>query len=167
MKRRSLLLAPILVGLLVTLTACSPPHIGTLGIARVNDGSLQVLVRICRESTDHLRLQPINSFPHAANSEPENDTWESVPIQTATLSPAVTSASDIPLPFDEQSVEDTVLYQLMASGSGGNAFSAAFSASDLAAIEPGKVLTPATGDQTSDPTLTPQQFEEYAKEFCA
>ncbi|NYD69962.1 hypothetical protein [Herbiconiux flava] len=156
----------LLGGLLLVLTACSPSIIGTLGIARLDDGSLDVLIRICRGSIDDLGLEAVGPLHRGATDEPDDSSWESIPDQEVTLSPSVTASGDVALPFDEGSVQDEVRYKLRSSGSEGNAFSAAFTSSDLDAIKPGRVLTPASGDQIESPLLTPQQFEEYATEFC-
>lgn len=73
---------------------------------------------------------------------------------------------DDSLPFEESSVRSDILYELMAYGRNGNAYSAYFSAADLAAIAAGFTLTPAA-PESIDAVLTPPEFESHAAEACS
>lgn len=165
-KRRSLLAAPVACALMVALTSCSPAVIGTLGIARQDDGSLTVMIRICEESVDSIALRAINSYPVPENDEPDDGRWANVRDELAPLPTTVIDSVDIPLPFEESSVRSDILYELMAHGQNGTAHSAYFSAADLEALEPGFVLTPAMRESI-DPVLTPPEFESRAREACS
>ena len=175
---RRLLTSATIVGLVVLLSACSPPTIGTVGIERNEDGSLTALVRVCRDSVDTLILRPINSFPKAPNGSPLGDHWESVPDERVSLTSSVTDSADVPFPVDATALESDVLYGLWAAGRHGNAFSGVFGASEVAALQPGEVLAEPISDDaeaTKDRddgaggffvTVTRDEFEQRATSFC-
>ncbi|NLP82358.1 hypothetical protein HF576_00700 [Microbacterium sp. CFH 90308] len=176
--RRRLASIAVIIGLAVVLTACSPPFIGTIGVERNDDGTLTVLIRVCRDYVETLIVDPINSFPNAKNGAPLSDRWESVPNIEFPLSPAVESAADVPFPVDEADLETYVLYRLWAGSREGNAFSGQFGASELAALKPGEVLAgPTRDDEESEYVrddgrggtfmiVSRDAFEERAEEFC-
>lgn len=124
------------------------------------------MIRICEESVDSIALRAINSSPIPENDEPDDDQWANVRDDLAPLFTTVIDSLDIPFPFEESSVRSDILYGLMAYGRNGNAYSAYFSAADLAAIEAGFVLTPAARESI-DAVLTPPEFESHAAEACS
>ncbi len=176
--RRRLSACVLLLGLAVLLSACSPPHIGTIGIQRNANGTLTALIRICTESVGKLIVHPVNSFPHAKDGSPLSDRWESVADVEVPLNPAVTESADVAFPMDEGALETNVLYELWAAGRQGNAFSGLFGASELAALKPGEVISdPMRGDAEADSvrdggsggvfmTVTREQFEQRAEAYC-
>lgn len=153
--------------LALALTSCSPPVIGAMGILRQEDGSLQVLLRVCRDSVTTLMLDPINSFPHAVNGEPTSDAWRSAPQPEVALSPSVSGAATIAMPADELAIRADVLYMLRAAGRTGNVFSAHFDASKLADLAAGQVLSSESLYEEGDVVTTPEEFHRYADEYCA
>lgn len=150
----------------VVLTGCSPPIIGTIGIARQEDGSLDVLLRLCRGSAKALQLDAVNSFPNGPNGAPQSDGWQSVPDEDVALTRPAVAETDVTMPFDEGGLRPDVLYEVQAWGDDGNAFSGLFSSRDLAAIRPGEVLAPPSGDDGVATVTTPQEFGAFAQEFC-
>lgn len=108
-KRRSLLGAPVACALMVALTSCGPTTIGTLGIARQDDGSLTVMIRICEESVDSIALRAISSYPVRENDEPDDGRWANVRDEIAPLPTTAIDSVDIPLPFEESSVRSDIL----------------------------------------------------------
>ena len=175
---RRLFASAVILGLVVVLSACSPPFIGTLGIERNSDGTLTTLIRICNDSVAELILHPVNSFPTAEDGSPLSDKWESVRDVSSPLNPAVRASADVPFPLDEGALETDVLYEVWAAGRQGNAFSGLFGASELAALRPGNVIAePVRGDDEDDyvrnggsggvyMTVTRDEFEQRAREFC-
>lgn len=150
----------------LSLTACSPPIIGEVGIERAEDGSANVLIRLCRGSVDTLLLEPINSYRLSADYRSQSHAWESVGALEVPLKPAVTEAHDMEMPFGEPALKPYALYRLRAAGRDGNAFSEAFGAEQLTALRPGEILAhadPRTGDFT---VYDREQFEAVAAESC-
>jgi hypothetical protein len=164
--RRQLAIGTVLALAVLTLTACSPPDIGTIGIARQGDGSLEVLIRMCRGSVSTMILNAVNSFPSSVDGG-DSDEWESVPDMRAPLSPSITGDAQFAMPFDEEALRSDVLYRLWASGREGNAFSGFFGASELAAVEAGQVLAPGTSESGGVmQVVSPDEFETIADDFC-
>ncbi|PRB14775.1 hypothetical protein [Microbacterium sp. MYb62] len=173
MRRRHaaalLLLAPRLA-----LTACTPAETGTLGLLREEDGSLRVLVRLCHGSVDLLSLDAVNSFPPNREGASDDKGWMNVEDKEFALSTPIIGAADVDMPFRERTLGKDVLWRVTAFGDNGeNAASAMFGASELAAVEPGEVLT-AIGtyasdiyDSSDDPVVSPEEFERFATDFCS
>ncbi|MGS0561812.1 hypothetical protein [Microbacterium aurugineum] len=171
MKRRRgiaiLLLAPVLA-----LTACTPAATGTLGLLRQRDGSLEVLVRLCHGSVDFLELRAVNSFPPNQDGDP--DGWTNVKTKEFNLSEPISGEGEVAMPFREQTLGKDVLFAVKAFGDNGeNAESGLFSASELASVKPGEVLTPIgmfasdIYDSSDDPVVSPEEFERFAEDFCS
>ena len=182
--RRRLTIATVLVGLVLVLAACTPPLIGTVGIERDADGSLNLLVRLCRGSIDTLIVHGVDSFPSGTGEalvsedetteEPVLEDWMLVPDIETTLNPALTGGADIPFPSDVTDLDPAVLYELWAAGREGNAFSGLFSASELAELVPGEVMAQRVHDDAApeDPggsytVVTRDKFERRASLFCS
>jgi hypothetical protein len=94
-----------------------------------------------------------------------SDAWESAPEPEVPLSPPITGEANVAMPTDESSLRTDVLYELWAAGRHGNAFSEHFDASELAALQPGEVLSPEPDIES--PFVTPEEFERYADHFCS
>lgn len=156
------------------LTACTPDTTGTLGLLRQEDGSLEVLVRLCHGSVDTLSLRAINSFPPDSDPESDDEGWRNVKEKEVTLSTPLVGDAEIAMPFREQTLGQDVLFILRAFGDDGvNATSGHFAASELADVEPGEVLTPIgmfasdIWDSSDDPVVSPEEFERFADDFCS
>jgi hypothetical protein len=167
MKRKQAF-AALLLAVTLTLTACSPPFIGTVGIQRRADGSLGVLIRLCRGSLNTLTLQAVNSYPSAENGEPLSNAWEAVDDSRTRLSTQVNGEADLTAAFNESELRSDVLYHLWGAGRDGNAFSGLFSAGDLAAVNTGEVLAEPSRDSLGvHEIMTPREFEAFSEEFCS
>lgn len=159
---------------MLALTACTPAETGTLGLLREEDGSLRVLVRLCHGSVDLLSLDAVNSFPPNREGASDDKGWMNVEDKEFALSTPIIGAADVDMPFRERTLGKDVLWRVTAFGDNGeNAASAMFGASELAAVEPGKVLT-AIGtyasdiyDSSDDPVVSPEEFERFATDFCS
>lgn len=164
MKHRPLV-AILLVASALLLTSCSPATIGITGLLRHDDGTLTVLVRICRASVDSLYFTGVTSTPVLfADGKRDRDV---VSHEKVRLSSRVTGAADFAMPFNEAALLPDVEYDLTASGGGGNASSATFIAEELAALKPGEVLAPRRGHRQTGAGVTPTQFEAMAEHFCS
>ena len=159
---------------MLALTACTPDVTGTLGLLRQQDGSLEVLVRLCHGSVDLLTLDAVNSFPPDRNPDSADNGWANVKEKEVALSTPIIGAADIAMPFRERTLGKDVLWELTAFGDNGeNAVSALFGASELAAVKPGEVLTPIgmfasdIYDSSDDPVVSPEEFERFAADFCS
>lgn len=169
----------LLLGVVTVLSACTPGSTGILGIERNANGTLTVLIRVCSDSLDEIRMRPVNSFPNEPDGEPLNDNWEAVADMTAALPHTVEGSADVPFPFVEDELEPDVLYDLWASGGRqGNAHKGLFGAAELATLQPGEVLTrPSRDDEPSEYVrgegsggvymlVTREEFERRAEAFC-
>lgn len=164
--------AVLLLVSVLALTACTPAVTGTLGLLRQRDGSLEILVRMCHGSVDNLELRAINSFPPNVNGDSEG--WRNVKAKEFDLPDPITGAGALAMPFREQTLGNDVLFSLKAFGDDlANAESGHFSASELAAVRPGEVLTPIgmfvsdIYDSSDDPVVSPEEFERFAADFCS
>lgn len=167
MKRRWALGA-LLLAVTLSLTACTPPFIGSIGIERRADGSLEVLIRLCHGSVSSLTLEAVNSYPSSEDGAPLSNAWESVRDERSRLSPQVSGDADLAAAFNEPELRSDVLYRLWAAGRDGNAFSGLFSASDLAAVKPGEVLAQPLRDSVGVyAIMAPSEFEAISEELCS
>lgn len=137
-----------------------------MGILRQQDGSLEVLIRVCRDSVDTLILKPINSFPHEDNGEPMSDAWRAAPQPEVPLSPPISGKATVDMAIEESEIRTDVLYELWAAGRAGNVFSAQFDAGMLAALQAGEVLSSESLYVEGDVITTPEGFRRYADEYC-
>ncbi|UUE20889.1 hypothetical protein [Microbacterium sp. J1-1] len=90
------------------------------------------------------------------------------------LSEPISGEGEVAMPFREQTLGKDVLFAVKAFGDNGeNAESGLFSASELAAVKPGEVLTPIgmfasdIYDSSDDPVVSPEEFERFAEDFCS
>jgi hypothetical protein len=166
-----LLLAPLLA-----LTACTPGATGTLGLLRQEDGSLEVLVRLCHGSVNLLNLRAINSFPPDSElgSQPEDNGWRNVKAREYPMPAPIVGDAELAMPFRERTLGSDALFLLTAYGDDGeNAVSGQFGASELADVQPGEVFTPIgmfasdIWDSSDDPIVSRQEFERFADDFCS
>ncbi|MBT2495685.1 hypothetical protein J7E45_08695 [Microbacterium sp. ISL-59] len=174
MKPRHVAAALLLLPMLA-LAACTPGATGTLGLLRQDDGSLDVLVRLCHGSVDLLTLRAINSYPPNVDSASGDDGgWRNVDDKEFSLPTPIVGDAEIALPFREQALGSDVLFHLTAFGDKGeNAVSGHFAASELADVQPGEVFTPIgmfasdKWESSDDPIVSPEEFERFADDFCS
>lgn len=166
MRFRNLLGGAIILSALF-LSSCTPPAIGSMGILRQQDGSLAVLLRVCRGSLTTLTLDAINSFPPDTTGDSTNDTWRSAPQPGIPLTPPVSGSATVGMPMDEFAVRADILHMLRASGEFGYVDSAHFDAGSLAALRPGQVLSSESLYEEGDIITTPDEFQRYADEYCS
>lgn len=171
--RRLIGFTAVVAAALVLLTACSPPRLGTLGILRDDDGTLDVLVRLCEGSLYELGLDPVG--PTSADDHERDSTSSSRQPETiwVELGPPVIGNSEIAFPFAKSELRPDMRYELWGivgdenaetRRQEGNAFSTIFDARELADLPPGMVLAE-SGDLSE--ALHPQEFEEFAERFCS
>lgn len=162
----------VIAAALVLLTACSPPRLGTLGILRDEDGTLDVLVRLCEGSLYKVGLDPVGLASAGSDDRQTSASARQPDTIWVDLRSPVIGNSEIAFPFVESELREDIRYQLWGvvgeenaetNRQEGNAFSRVFEASELAALPRGMVLA----ELGTGVALLPRQFEELAVEFCS
>jgi hypothetical protein len=163
----------VIAAALVLLTSCSPPRLGTLGILRNEDGTLNVLVRLCEGSLYKVGLDPVGPATAANDDRQTTVSVRQPDTMWVELSSPVIGNSEIAFPFVESELREDIRYQLWGvvgaenaetQRQAGNAFSTVFEASELAALPRGMVLSPSDNPGVA---LLPRDFEEFAVKFCS